>query len=128
MVCLTSISGKQRCYPIDRLKLSNAKSRFASIKYIVPILILLLERDVLLLKAPRRMWPHLFEIEPAEIGWPGISSTVEPFADGKARNSGKDVEEEREAHNLYAKQLFALLWQTHAGVDLSRTDTSKLWE
>jgi hypothetical protein len=82
---------------------------------------------MLLVKGPGQIWPFFVEVEAAQIGWPGISSTIEPFVEDKGQADRKAIEDEREVHNRYAKQLFGLLWHTHSGVDLSRTNTSKLW-
>jgi len=53
------------------------------------------------------------------MGWPGITSMIEPFVPKHPQAERKAVEEERRIHNLYAKQLFGLLWRTHSGVNLS---------
>ena len=78
-----------------------------------------LGQDTLFIKAQERTWPFLFEVEAAQMGWPGITSMIEPFVPKHPQAERKAVEEERRIHNLYAKQLFGLLWRTHSGVNLS---------
>ncbi|KIM31291.1 hypothetical protein M408DRAFT_327551, partial [Serendipita vermifera MAFF 305830] len=109
MVSLTSASGAQFSYPITELELGNAK-----------------RSDTLLLKAHGRTLPFFFEVDQAQVGWPGVSSTLEPFK-RDPQDDKKVTDEKKTIHERHAKQLFGLLWKTHMGVDLSKTRITDPW-
>jgi len=110
-------------------QLMSSSSEMLKVRINNPYLLLLIISglDTLLVKARTQRWPFVFEVERAQMGWPGITTMVEPFIRDKAESDNKVIEEKRAIHNQHAKQLFGLLWQTHLGADLSKMKGTDPW-
>jgi hypothetical protein len=67
--------------------------------------------DRITLKLAGHSGHYLIEVEEAEIGWPDVTTTIKPFA--PSRESNQTVKQQKDSHNLKAKELFGQIWRIH---------------